>query len=232
MATKNDTELMCLDARGAAMVRDLRLSTVNRVARLLVADEAGLVRIHTISNDGVELSSIMDLPLGHIIRLDFSETVSMRAVVNAREGGRYRMAFQYKINCAELLRQLVAEARSSRARPLRLKTPPIRAKFESLNGIRHLELENISQRGMRVRNDGSFEPELPLWIQLPNGRECRGIVRWTRAGSAGLQLLDVLSANELGGVTRLWSVPLRRFEASTSRAALPRRSGGEPTKDT
>jgi hypothetical protein len=221
MATKHDSELVRLGGQGAATVCDLRLSTVNRVARLVVGDEAGLARVHAISNDGVELSSILDLPAGQTVRLDFSETVSMAATVKARDGKRYCLAFGHRINCAELLRRLVAEARSSRARPLRLRTPPMHARIRSLKGIIELELKDISQRGMRVRNDGSFEPGLPLWIRLPNGRECRGVVRWAGACSAGLQLLDVLSADELGAVTRLWSVPVSNTEPGSSRTAIP-----------
>jgi hypothetical protein len=94
------------------------------------------------------------------------------------------------------------------------------ARIRSLKGTSDLELQDISQRGMRVRNDGSLEPGLPVWIRLPNGRECRGVVRWAGASSAGLQLLDVLSADELGAVTRLWGVPVSSTEPGSSRTAI------------
>lgn len=232
MAMNNDSEPVRSDVRGADMVCDLRLSTVNRVARLFVGDEAGLARIHAISDGGVELSSIMDLPVGQMLRLDLSETVSMRAAVIARDGKRYGLAFQHRISCAELLRQLVAEARSSRARPLRLTTPPMQARFQSLKGIQQLELEDISQRGMRVRHDGSFEPGLPLWIQLPNGRECRGVVRWTGERSAGVQLVDILSADDLGAISGVCGSPIQTAEArSTSPSHLPNLLAWTPATD-
>ena len=205
MATRMDTELMRPDERRGSMDCDVRLATVNRVARLVVGDETGLARLHRISNGGVELSSIMDLHVGQMVCLDLSETVSARVAVIAKNGKRYALAFQQEINCAALLRQLVAEARSNRARPLRLTTPPLRAEGRSLKGDLQLELEDISQHGMKVRHDGSFHEGLRVCVQLPNGRECRGIVRWTKGRMAGLQLLDVLSADDLGAVSRLQS---------------------------
>jgi hypothetical protein len=209
MATKKEIGLGRADVR-SAVVCEIRLATVNRVARLFAGDEAGLARIHSISNGGVELSSMMDLSIGQKIRLDLSETVSMAATIIVRDGKRYCLAFQHNINCAHLLRQLVAEARSSRARPLRLRTPPMRARFQSIKGVQQLEIQDISQRGMRVRHNELFEPGLPLVIQLPNGRECRGVVRWTNNGSAGVQLVDILSADDLGATSRLgaeWQNP-------------------------
>jgi hypothetical protein len=209
MATTMGTEPARPDTRGGGMVCDVRLATVNRVARLFAGDEPGLARLHRISDGGVELSSTMNLQIGQVVQLDLSETVSTRATVIARNGQRYDLAFEHKVSCAELLRQLVAEARSSRARPLRLATRSIRANGLSLQGIHQLELEDISQRGMKVRHDGSFQAGLRVSIQLPNGRECRGIVQWTDERRAGLQLLDILSADELGSVSRLRAVPIQ-----------------------
>jgi hypothetical protein len=203
MATKMGTDPARPDTRGGGMICDVRLATVNRVARLFVGNEPGLARLHRISDGGVELSSIMDLQIGQMVQLDLSETVSTRATVIARNSQRYDLAFEHKVNCAELLRQLVAEARSSRARPLRLTTQLMYINGRSLQGIHQLELENISQRGMKVRHDGSFQAGLRVSIQLPNGRECRGIVQWTDERHAGLQLLDILSADELGSVSDL-----------------------------
>jgi hypothetical protein len=185
------------------LVGDVRLSTVNRVARLRVADEAGLARVHTLSNGGVELSSIIDLRIGQAVRLDLSETVSTIATVVAKACNRYALAFERRIHAAELLRRLVAEARSDRARPLRLAAGRISAMGRSANGAHQLELDNISQRGMKVRHDGSLQAGLHVSIQLPNGRECQGVVRWTKKSSAGLQLIDILSAEELGAVSLL-----------------------------
>jgi len=200
MATNMDMKFSLPDARRNDGLCDSRLATVNRIARLAVGDEAGLARLHMISNTGVELSSPMDLQFGQIIRLDLSDTVSKQAIVTANDGDRYAMAFQHRIDCAALLRELVAEARSSRARPLRLATPGMQAEGRSVNGPHKLEAGNISQRGMMVRHDGAFRAGLRVWVHLPNGRECRGVVRWANEGFAGLQWIDILSVNELGAL--------------------------------
>jgi len=39
--------------------------------------------------------------------------------------------------------------------------------------------------------------------RIPNGLECQGTVRWTNEISAGLLLVDVLSAGDLGAVSGL-----------------------------
>ena len=207
MATKMKIDPARPAIRGVRMAGGTSLATVYRVARLIVADEEGFARLHRISNDAVELSSSLDLTLGQAVRVDFSETVSIDTTVSERHGQRCNLMFEQSINCADMLRQLVAEARSSRARPLRLTTPQTSARAQSPTGVHQLELKDISQRGMKVRHDGSFQPGLRVLVQLPNGRECRSVVRWTRDDRAGLQLIDMLSADELGAVSSLRKRP-------------------------
>lgn len=203
MATNDYLDLLGASAPDGERLGEIRLSTVNRVARLRVANETGLARIHILSNDGVELSSIMDLQIGQTIQLDLSEMVSATATVATKDCNRYALTFECRVNCAELLRQLVAEARSDRGRPLRLAAGRISAKGRSINGAHHLEVDDISQRGMKVRHDGSLQAGLRVDIDLPNGRKCQGIVRWAKNSSAGLQLVEILSTDDLGAVSRL-----------------------------
>lgn len=186
---------------------DIRLVTVNRVARLVADTSAGLARVHRLSNSGVELSSAIYMSIGKSIRLDLSETISAEATVICRNDKRYQLLFDHDVNCAALLRQLVAEARTSHARPLRLDTPCLEAAGESSNGLHRLKIDNISQRGFRMQHDGAFLEGLPLRIQLKNGRECRGLVRWSNDHAAGVQLVDLLSVDELGDVGRLSGNP-------------------------
>jgi hypothetical protein len=203
MATNDYLDLLGGSAPGGEAPGEIRLSTVNRVARLRVANEAGLARVHILSNDGVELSSTMDLQIGQVVQIDLSEMVSTIATVATKDCNRFALAFECRVNCAELLRQLVAEARSDRGRPLRLAAGRISVTGRSTKGVHQLELDDISQRGMRVQHDGSLEAGLRVDIDLPNGRKCQGIVRWAKKCSAGLQLIDTLSADELGTVSRL-----------------------------
>ena len=203
MATKMIIDPERSEIRSGSLPGDVGLATVYRIARLTVADEEGFARLHRLSNGAVELSSCLDLKVGQTVRVDLSETVSIYPTVSERDGERHTLKLGQSIDCADLLRQLVAEARSSRARPLRLATRQTVATARSLQGLHQLELKDISQRGMKVRHDGSFRAGLRVLVQLPNGRECRGIVRWTDDDRAGLQLIDMLSADEPGAVTSL-----------------------------
>jgi hypothetical protein len=203
MATNMNTGVGRTDVPRADRICDVRLATVNRIARLIVGGQTGLARLHRLSNAGVELSSIMILQIGQIVQVDLSETISKRATVIASDGDRHTLLFQHQIDCAALLRELVAEARSARARPLRLTTPATSVVGRSMNGFHQLELGNISQGGMMVRHDGSFQEGLRVWVQLPNRRECRGVVRWAKGDFAGLELIDILSVNELGALSEL-----------------------------
>lgn len=203
MATKMDVEPISSDRRITGLVGGIQLATVNRVARLLAPKDMGLSRMHRISDTGAELSSTMQLAVGQAVQLDLSETVSLDAEVSMGLGGRYGLIFRQSIHPALLLRDLVQEARSARARPLRLATGRMKAIGKCTDGNRPLEVRDISQRGMKVRHDGEFRPGLRVCIQLPNGRECRGIVRWTNESCAGLLLDEILSANELGSVCAL-----------------------------
>jgi hypothetical protein len=207
MATKMNIGPMRADVLGGSTTGDANLATVYRVARLIVVNDEGFARLHRLSNGAVELSSGLDLNIGQAVRIDLSEAVSISATVSEKDGQRYNLRFEKSINCADMLRQLVAEARSSRARPLRLTTLRTTATVRSLQGVNQLELRDISQRGMKVRHDGSFRPGLRVLVRLPNGRECRGVVRWTCENHAGLQLIDMLSADELGAVSSLRKGP-------------------------
>ena len=186
---------------------EARLITINRFARLNVGLEKGLARIHNISNQGLELSTTISLVFGQTVRLDLSELITTNATVASKDGNRHVLKFAQLVNCASLLSQLVEDARSGRARPLRLTTGRMQANGQSPDGLHSVEVENISQRGMGVRHDGSFRPGLRVCVQLPNGLECRGIVRWTKDQSAGLVLIDTLSADDLGAVSRLSERP-------------------------
>lgn len=188
---------------GSSTASDIRLSTANRIARIVTDTSAGLARIHRLSNSGPELSSALHLSIGKSIRLDLSETISTEATVMCRSEKRYKLLFDHDVNCEMLLRQLVAEARTSHSRPLRLNTPSLEASGESSIGLHCLKIDNISQRGLRMQHDGSFQEGLPLRIHLKNGRECRGLVRWSNDDFAGVQLIDLLSVDELGDVNRL-----------------------------
>lgn len=203
MAPEDYRDRLAASAPDGERLGEIRLSTVNRVARLRLASETGLAKVHALSNDCIELSSIMDLQIGQVIQLDLSERVSATATVATKDRNRYSLAFEHRVNCAELLRQLVAEARSDRGRPLRLAAGRISARGRSVKGVHQLELDDISQRGMKVRHDGSLQAGLRLEIDLPNGRKCHGIVRWAKKSSAGLQLVDTLSVDDLGAVSCL-----------------------------
>jgi len=203
MATTDYLDLLGAGAPDGKLLGEIRLSTVNRIARLRVSNETGLARVHTLSNDGVELSSVMALQIGQAVELDLSEMVSTIATVATKDCNRYALTFECRVNCAELLRQLVAEARSDRGRPLRLAAGRISAVGLSTKGVHQLEVDDISQRGMKVRHDGSLQAGLRVDIDLPNGRKCHGIIRWAKKSSAGLQLVDILSADDLGTVSRL-----------------------------
>jgi hypothetical protein len=66
-----------------------------------------------------------------------------------------------------------------------------------------VRLRDISQRGAKVVHDGRFFAGLAVKIQINPEIERRGIVRWSRDGIAGVQLMVPLSVDDLGSISLL-----------------------------
>lgn len=177
----------------------LRLRTVYRVARVHAHGRCGLARVHNLSNQGLMLSSQLQVGIGSAISIDLSETCTLRGQVAWHHGGRCGVKLAAPIDGTALLRQLYAEQTSAKSRHLRLPMERIVMVTSEL-GIQIARARDISQRGIKLVHDGRFTPGLQVKVQITPELERRGVVRWSHDGVAGCMLTEYLSVEDL------WSI--------------------------
>jgi hypothetical protein len=173
-----------------------------RVARAVADNDCGLARIKNISDDGAQLRLKLPVMLGDALTLDLAEDLSLTGRVVWTSDSDCGLKFDQSVDCARLLTNLAEGTRAGTTRPLRLSVTKSAISCGE-NGIRLIGVTDVSQRGMKVRHDGSFTPGLSVKITLPSGIERCGVVRWTKDNYAGVMLLDPFSPEELGSARNL-----------------------------
>lgn len=182
--------------------RAARIITVYRIARISTGGDAGLCRVHNISDSGLMVMTSLAADAGESITVSLSETIQLSGEVVWRDGARLGVCFSAPIDAAAVLSSLARARQSGAERPTRLPTNTVAiAMTPYRTGAVHVR--NISQKGMQVAHDGSFTVGLPVKIMLRNGLERRGVVRWSRGNVAGLSLLEPIGYRELECASRL-----------------------------
>lgn len=179
-----------------------RFLTIFRVGRISSQRDSGLCRVQNISDDGMMLTTDLVLTIDDQVLIALSDTVSLAARVMWRVSDRAGIRFEQPIDAGALLQFLATEHRSGSQRPPRLPTDTIGV-AQTERGTRIVRVVNISQHGMGIAHDGSFEEGQSLKIMLENGIARRAVVRWSHDNMAGLMLLDPIPYNELGSARKL-----------------------------
>ena len=178
-----------------------RLRTVYRVARVACNGRYGLARVFNLSDLGMMMSSPLDLCVGDLVTVDLSDSCTLTGSIMWHDGARCGVRFAAPIDGAAMLKRLFEERHTQRWRPLRV--PISRAAMvRSEVGIQMVRIEDISQSGMKVAHDGRLRPGLAIVARLSPEVECRGVVRWSQDGKAGVMLTDPLSVEQLADVRR------------------------------
>lgn len=176
-----------------------RLRTVYRIARVHAAGKYGLARVHDISNEGLMLSTQLQVALGSVMAVDLSETCSLSGRVAWHDAGRCGLKLSVPIDSPALLRRLYEEQQRPGARQLRLPFEKSVVVTSEL-GVQIARARDISQRGIKLVHDGRFSPGLHVKLQIAPAIERRGVVRWSRDGVAGCILSEYLSVHDLGSI--------------------------------
>lgn len=176
-----------------------RLRTVYRVARVRAHGKHGLARVHNISNQGLMLSTGLQMELGSVVTVDLSETCSLTGHVAWHNAGQCGLKLSVPVDSPALLRRLYVEQQKTTARHLRLPFEKSVVVTSEL-GVQIARARDISQRGIKLVHDGQFSPGLHVKVQIAPDIERRGIVRWSRDGVAGCILTEYLSVEDLGSI--------------------------------
>lgn len=179
-----------------------RIRTTFRIARVLADADQGLAHLRDVSDDGVGLRLYMSVLLGDALIVQLGDHITVTGKVVWTCGSNCGIKLDEAVDSVVLLSDLAREGGRASARPMRLPAAT-KAVTRSTNGVRLVDVVDISQRGMKVRHGDSFTVGLSVRITLPSGTEVHGVVRWSRDGLAGLMLLDPLSVEQLGSVRNL-----------------------------
>lgn len=166
-----------------------RIHTVMRVAKVIRAEDVGLWRVRDISDDGMMLATSQAVRPGEPMTIALSDSFTISARAIWCEGGRCGVRFEEPVDCAVLLRALVAEQRKPDYRPPRL---PVDAHATAYceRGLHGVHLHDLSQRGATFSHNGAFVPGMQAKLLFANGEEHRGVVRWSEGGRAGIELSE------------------------------------------
>lgn len=210
MTITNPGQPFALDIMDAAQFPDRRsgdrVQTVFRVARIIAASDQGLARVKNISDHGARLRVPIPFAPSDILTVELADGVELVGQVLWKDSGEFGLKFNQPIDCADLLATLAAGARSGTTRPVRLPVATT-ALICSERGLRCAKILDISQRGLKLLNDGSLTQGLQVKVTLPSGFDRPGIVRWAKDKMAGVMLLEPLSVEALGSVQNLVAPP-------------------------
>lgn len=179
-----------------------RFHTVCRVARVISADDQGLARVRNISDLGLSLELYFPVCLGDRLTVHLTDDLSVNGDVVWSTDSWCGLRLDEPIDSVSVLRDLGARVGRADSRAIRLPVAKV-AVAHTENGLRSLEIQDVSQRGMKVRHDGSFRKGLPIKVTLASGIERRGIVRWSHDRTAGILLTQPFSPSELGSARYL-----------------------------
>lgn len=185
------------DRRAASRTR-----TIYRIAHVRSATDAGLARVRNISDAGMRLAIGIAVAAGDTLEVSLSDDLAFEGKVAWADNGECGLEFLRSVDSNEVLRRVAEDTRLGRARAPRLPVSHP-AVVTSERGVHVTRLHDISQRGMKLANDGKFTPGLSVKVAIGPGIERRGIVRWVRDDFAGVMLTEPFSIEELGSMRAL-----------------------------
>src|SRR5688572_2958135 len=181
---------------------DYRVLTVYRIARVSGASDSGLCRVQNVSDGGMMLVTALALAEEEEVEIALSDGVVLKGRVAWVDDAKVGVRFPEPIDVVTVLRSLAVERGAGAHRSIRLPVDTL-AVASTPSGTVSIAVLDISQNGMKVRHDGSLEPELGITIALAGGLRRRAIVCWVRHRLAGLKLLDPIDLQELARASRL-----------------------------
>ena len=211
---------------GARQRKGTRLCTVYLFAAATTTSDEGLCRVNNISDQGMMLSTGLDVAVGDQISVTLSDAITLPAEIIWADAGRVGLHFTPPIDSASVVDAL-AEKDTRTHRPPRLVIGLIGTAVTE-DGIQPIRALDISQNGMKIAYGGTLEPGARIKVVLENGIEQRGVVKWSKNQVAGLRFLQPIPHEMVESVSNLNKVKrtlrqdsyLPRHESYVPRAAF------------
>ena len=173
-----------------------RLNTRGRVARLDALGGSAFCRLHDLSDTGARIETPLVLSVGDSVRIGFDSTTAVQGRVAWIRGDQVGVRLVQSIESTALIRKVIEDRWSGRARPPRLGVHR-RATVTGAFGAFATVVGNVSERGLSICHCGDLAAGRPIKINFECGLTVDGTVRWSVGMIAGVELSTTLQVDKL-----------------------------------
>lgn len=170
--------------------------TILRVGALTIDGTRELCLVRNISTGGVMAHVYRPVPVGTRVSVEIKTDHAIDGQVVWEADSNIGIAFDQKIDVAELLTSSKAADDGRRARRPRIQIDRA-ARVRVGSDVLMVHVHDISQGGIKISSDHPLVVDSDVVVTLDGMRPLAGIVRWARDGQYGISLLQVIPIAEL-----------------------------------
>jgi hypothetical protein len=174
-----------------------RVATIYRPVLIETAEFAGFCLVRNLSSTGMMGQVYTSLAVGTPIEVDIDGEIPVPGQVAWSRDDKIGISFDIQVEVGDVLKRL--SHRSHRGNASRAPRLPLQIAATFLVADRPLpvELQDISQKGLKVRTTAlTIDDEVT--VCLPGLDQRKAVVRWTQAGVAGLNFYRPIPYDQLG----------------------------------
>lgn len=176
--------------------REARLTTILLIARLSTASRDDLCRVRNLSSGGMRIETLSPVATGERASVELKNGATVEGVVVWSKHPEIGLRFDEPVDVTELLKPPVRNAKAHMPRSLRLTTRcpvTLRRDGHLLSGA----LQDISLGGARIALSGTVQLGDQVVLGIPGLDPRRAVVRWVKAGYAGLSFCEMIAFDDL-----------------------------------
>lgn len=170
--------------------------TILRVGALTVDGIRELCLVRNISAGGVMAHVYRQIDVGTRVVVDLGNDTPLPGRIAWEANSNVGIAFDEKIDVAELLAQSRILGDGRRARRPRVRIDRM-ARVRCGADVYRLHAEDISQGGVKLTTDEPLPVDADVVITLDGLPPLPGIVRWAHGGSVGINFIQVIPIADL-----------------------------------
>ena len=181
--------------------RQSRHMTILRVGTLIVEGRRELCLIRNISAGGLMAHVYSNLPIGQRLSVELKTNQPISGTVAWFEGSNVGITFNELADVEELLASQSVLENGWRPRLPRVEIDRL-ATLRAGSKTYGVSTRDISQGGVKIETDQSFQPGEEIVLTLDKFRPVHGVVRWYHEGLCGISFNQVIPFHELVGWLR------------------------------
>jgi hypothetical protein len=169
--------------------RNIRLTTVFQVAKIITGRFEELCILRDISPNGLKAEIYRAISVGEIVTVEFRTGHAVTGRVVWARDSSIGVSFVEEVSVVSILSHTSFDERIGRIRPPRLSIE-LPARLRTPEREHEIHVADISQAGAKLITDIAFHPNTMCDLYLPSFDRKRAIVRWAHDGVAGLMFAD------------------------------------------